>query len=91
MARAPVVPGEPAADLPQPDPIAALTAQVNAQQELINQLLQRGATPGAPEVVLPTQEEAIAQARQTGRFVLSRDGYIGPPVIKPSQVAAPAR
>lgn len=30
------------------------------------------------EPVLPTFEEAQARARETGKFVLSSDGYVGP-------------
>lgn len=91
MARAPVLPGAPASDAPQPDPVAALTAKVEAQQKLIDQLLRVQAQPAVAEAPLPTQEEARFMARQTGKFVLSRDGYIGPPVIKPTPVVAQAQ
>lgn len=99
MARTPVVPGEPAvqAEASQPElpaqtnALAVMQAQIDAQAAVINQLLKRGSGPEAPPVEYPTQEEAQAMARESGRFVLSRDGYIGPPVIKPSPVVAVSR
>lgn len=98
MAKQVVVPGEntppeileqiePVQPEPQPelslaDQVKALTAAMAVQQATIDRMSKRANK--APAVDLPTQEEAAKLARESGKGVLSKDGWIMPKVVKPA-------
>jgi hypothetical protein len=99
--RPTVVPGEAPAPAPaaveSPSPGESLTLSPAQVAEILetNRMLRaalvaKSASPEGPvpAMPLPTQDEARAMARKSGKFVLSRDGYVGPPVIQPVPAAA---
>jgi hypothetical protein len=86
----PAPPGaEPPAAAASAESPADLARRVQELEALVMALAKNQARPDTPAsaIVLPTQDEAAAKARETGKFILSRDGYVGPKVIRPAPPA----
>ena len=56
-----------------------IIALEKAVTRLVNATVRQPAA--AVEPIYPTQDEALAKAKESGRAVMSRDGLIVPPVV----------